>query len=55
MAKTRASCFRGLKIAAAVLMAVGVLVLACNLPGWVWGSALGIILISIGFLVWRFL
>ena len=54
MAKSRFSCFRGLKMAAAVLMAVGLIVLVCNLPGWVWGTVLGIALISIGFLLWRF-
>ena len=37
-----------------VLMAVGVLVLLLFVPYWVWTSVLSILLISIGFLIWRF-
>ena len=37
-----------------VLMAVGVLVLLLFVPYWVWTSVLAVLLISIGFLVWRF-
>lgn len=44
----------GTKIAAIVLMALGVLVLLLFVPYWVWTSVLSILLISIGFLLWRF-
>ena len=37
-----------------VLMAVGALVLLLFVPCWVWTSLLAVLLISIGFLVWRF-
>ena len=37
-----------------VLMAVGLLVLLLFVPYWVWTSVLAVLLISIGFLVWRF-
>ena len=40
MAKTRFGCCRKLKTAALIVMLVGVLLLACFLPGWVWGSVL---------------
>lgn len=36
------------------LMAVGVVLLLCSLPSWLWLSALAILLISAGFLIWRF-
>ena len=55
MAKTRFGCCRKLKTAALIVMLIGVLLLACFLPGWVWGTVLGIALISAGFLIWRFL
>ena len=42
------------RIAGAILMAVGILVLLLFVPCWVWTSVLAILLISIGFLVWRF-
>ena len=42
------------KIAGIILMAVGALVLLLFVPHWVWTSVLSVILISIGFLVWRF-
>lgn len=42
------------KIVGIVLMAVGVLVLVLFVPYWVWTSVLSVLLISIGFLVWRF-
>ena len=42
------------RIAGIVLMAVGVLVLLLFVPYWVWTSVLAVLLISIGFLVWRF-
>lgn len=55
MAKLRGSCFRGLRILALVLMIVGTLLLVFNLPGWIWGSVLGIAFLSAGLLIWRFL
>ena len=36
------------------LMVVGVILLLCSLPSWLWLSALAILLISAGFLLWRF-
>ena len=54
MARWRGSCGKSLRVAALALMAAGLVVLVCNLPGWFWGSALGILLISVGFLLWRF-
>lgn len=36
------------------LMAVGVIVMLLFVPYWVWTSVLSILLISIGFLLWRF-
>lgn len=44
----------GSRILGIVLMAVGLLVLLLFVPCWVWTSVLAVMLISIGFLVWRF-
>lgn len=44
----------GSKTIGIVLMAVGALVLLLFVPYWVWTSVLAILLISIGFLIWRF-
>lgn len=45
---------RGSRVAGAVLMVVGALVFLIFVPRWVWSSALGICLISVGYLMWRF-
>ena len=45
---------RSARIAGIVLMALGLLILLFSIPSWMWVSVLGILLISIGFLVWRF-
>lgn len=42
------------KLIGVVLMAVGALVLLLFVPYWVWTSVLAVLLISIGFLIWRF-
>ena len=42
------------KIVGIVLMVIGALVLLLFVPYWVWTSVLAILLISIGFLIWRF-
>ncbi|MBQ8507315.1 MAG: hypothetical protein IJ466_07810 [Clostridia bacterium] len=42
------------RIVGIVLMAIGALVLLLFVPYWVWTSVLAILLISIGFLIWRF-
>lgn len=42
------------RIVGVVLMAIGVLVLVLFVPYWVWTSVLSVLLISIGFLIWRF-
>lgn len=42
------------RILGVVLMGVGALVLLLFVPYWVWTSVLAILLISIGFLIWRF-
>lgn len=44
----------GTRVIGVVLMAVGALVLLLFVPYWVWTSVLAILLISIGFLIWRF-
>lgn len=42
------------KIIGLILIAVGVLVLLFFVPYWVWTAVLAVLLISIGFLIWRF-
>jgi len=42
------------KLIGVILMAVGALVLLLFVPYWVWTSVLSVVLISIGFLIWRF-
>ena len=44
----------GTRALGVVLMVVGVLMFLIFVPRWVWTSALGITLISIGYLMWRF-
>lgn len=44
----------GTRTAGIVLMVVGVLMFLIFVPRWVWTAALGIVLISVGFLLWRF-
>lgn len=44
----------GTRVAGIILMVVGALVFLIFVPRWVWLSALGIVLISVGFLLWRF-
>lgn len=44
----------GARIFGIVLMIVGLLVLLLFVPYWVWTSVLAVMLISIGFLIWRF-
>ena len=44
----------GTRVAGVVLMVIGALMFLIFVPRWVWTSALGICLISIGFLMWRF-
>lgn len=36
------------------LMAAGLLILLLSVPSWMWATLLGVMLISIGFLIWRF-
>ena len=36
------------------MMIVGALMLMIFVPRWVWTGALSIVLISVGFLLWRF-
>ena len=45
---------RGPRILGLALMIVGALVFLIFVPRWVWSSALGVVLISVGFLLWRF-
>ena len=42
------------KIAGIVLMVAGGLMLLIFVPRWVWMGALSVVLISVGFLLWRF-
>ena len=44
----------GSRILGLVLIAIGALVLLLFVPYWVWTSVLAVLLISIGFLIWRF-
>ena len=44
----------GARVTGAVLMALGALVFLLFVPDWVWASALGVCLISVGYLMWRF-
>jgi len=45
---------RGVRTVGAVLMLVGAVLLLVSVPSWLWASVLGILLISIGYLIWRF-
>ena len=36
------------------LMVIGFLMFLIFVPRWVWTSALGVVFISVGFLIWRF-
>jgi len=42
------------RIIGIILIALGALVLLLFVPHWVWTAVLSIVLISIGFLIWRF-
>ena len=42
------------KATGVALMIVGTLMFLIFVPRWVWTGALGIVLISVGFLLWRF-
>lgn len=44
----------GTRATGIVLMVVGVLTFLIFVPRWVWTSALGVCLISVGYLMWRF-
>lgn len=44
----------GTRTTGIVLMVVGVLMFLIFVPRWVWTSALGVCLISVGYLMWRF-
>ena len=44
----------GSRVAGGVLMALGALVFLLFVPDWIWASALGVCLISVGYLMWRF-
>ena len=42
------------KIAGIILMVAGGLMLLIFVPRWVWTGALAVVMISVGFLLWRF-
>ena len=44
----------GQKAAGVVLMVAGALMFLIFVPRWVWTSALAVLFISVGFLLWRF-
>ena len=44
----------GTRVAGILLMLIGALMFLIFVPRWVWTSALGVVLISVGFLLWRF-
>ena len=52
-AKGKARAARGCVYAGAAFSA-GVLVLLLSIPSWLWATLLGILLTSVGFLIWRF-
>ena len=45
---------RGIRILGVVMMGLGFLILLLSMPGWMWATLVGIVLISVGFLCWRF-
>ena len=45
---------RAAKIIGGALMIVGLLLLLISMPGWLWLTLLGVLLISVGYLLWRF-
>ena len=48
-------CNRGYRVLGIVLMVVGALLFLIFVPHWVWTGALGILFISVGFIIWRFM
>ncbi len=44
----------GTRTTGILMMVVGVLIFLIFVPRWVWTSALGVCLISVGWLMWRF-
>ena len=44
----------GAKLLGVALMVAGGLMFLIFVPRWVWTGALGILMISVGFLLWRF-
>jgi len=45
---------RGPRTVGLVLMVTGAILLLVSVPSWMWASVLGILMISTGFLIWRF-
>ncbi len=43
-----------LEIIGYVLLVVGIILLFCSMPGWVWTALIGLVLIVAGFLLIRF-
>jgi len=52
--RTRGSGISASRIAGLVLMLAGGLMLLIFVPRWVWMGALSIVMMSVGFLLWRF-
>ncbi len=44
----------GTRVAGVILMVLGTLLFLIFVPRWLWTSALGVCLISVGYLMWRF-
>ena len=42
------------RMAGLIMMIAGALMLMIFVPRWVWTGALSVVLISVGFLLWRF-
>lgn len=42
------------RVAGIVMMVLGALIFLIFVPRWVWSGALGVCLISVGWLMWRF-
>lgn len=43
------------KILGALFVLIGLILILINVPGWFWTFLIGVILIVLGILIWRFL
>ena len=45
---------RTMRAVGIALMAAGLALILLSVPSWLWASVLGVVLVSVGFLIWRF-